>query len=76
MVIMFLIDTLKCIALFDSTKSAISLLGGLELDQLGLDKFVTSDANYKFLNIVADGSSVNRLAVRMITNFRVTANWV
>ena len=56
-----------CGGLLIHSENALSLLGALELDKLSLDVFVASDANYKFLNIVTDGSSVNKLAVRIMT---------
>ena len=52
------------------TKTALSMLGALELDQLCLDVFNRADGNYKFLNLVSDGSSVNKLAVRMLVCVR------
>ena len=47
------------------------MLGALDLDQLCVDVLVASDGNYKFLNLVPDGSSVDKLAVRMFGRVRV-----
>ena len=50
-----------------NSKTAASLLGALEIDQLHLDDMAGSDLNFKFVNIVADGSAVNKLAVKTLT---------
>ena len=52
------------------SKTAISLLGALELDQLAIDAMCASDNNFKFLNIVTDGSAVNKLAAKIMTILR------
>ena len=49
------------------SKKTLSLLGALELDQLHLGDMCESDSNFKFLNIVTDGLSVNKLAAKMMT---------
>ena len=52
-----------------NSKTAISLLGALELEKLCLGDMASADLSFKFINIVADGSDVNKLAANTLTSF-------
>ena len=54
-----------CVIVFD--KTALGLIGALNEPSLGLQKMCSADSHWKFIKIVTDGHSVNKLAVKMLT---------